>query len=106
VHSRELELRRASVTSSLEMSESVVRRKVTRGGSSFEGFQDFLRTSINLPSRPDAVLDGAETTAGQGEGGGRHALRCIGACVARHRWFHVWLMDASFGCRRPPPPLR
>ena len=55
---------------------------------------------------PDAVLDGAETTAGQGEGGGRHALRCIGACVARHRWFHVWLMDASFGCRRPPPPLR
>jgi hypothetical protein len=48
VHSRELELRRASGTSSLEMSESVVRRKVTRGGISFEGFQDFLRTSINL----------------------------------------------------------
>ena len=48
MHSRELELRRASGTSSLEMSESVVRRKVTRGGISFEGFQDFLRTSINL----------------------------------------------------------
>ena len=48
MHSRELELRQASGTSSLEMSESVVRRKVTRGGSSFEGFQDFLRTSINL----------------------------------------------------------